>query len=140
MGSSVVSREPWRARIEARSAVALRKELGRAMAAGELAAVGPILPVAGGGYGVDVLRLKERHVVPRWRKPVLVAGGVTLGIGGFAALGWWLVSATVSVASALSLPLIGTVAALAWLGFRALSSGSRSGSGCTTTVTITHRH
>ena len=92
MTRSVARREPWAATIHAPTVRRLRQEIGRAHKRGELAASGPILPVPGGGYAVQVYRLKD----PARRVPVAVwvAGGAVAVLGGAAALGWWLVGVT----------------------------------------------
>lgn len=99
--------EPWPATVAARNLKALRQEICRAHRAGELAAAGPVYVVRG-GYAVDVLRLKDRHAAPRWRRPALVAGGVALTLAAAAAAGWWLSMALAPVA----LPLIVCAASL----------------------------
>lgn len=132
--SAVSRREPWPARIEGPSRSAVLREVGRAFRSGELAAVGPVTPVAPGRWGVDVLRLRERRITPAWRKPLLMAVGAVGVLGSSAALGWWLAGATAALAS-LPAALGGLVVALLLLA-AARRSGGR---GCTTTVTVTHR-
>lgn len=118
--------QPWRARIEAPSAVALRRELSRAMRRGELAAVGPAQRTAA-GYAVEVWRLKARRTAPAWRRPVLIAAGVVSTLAAAAAVGWWLAAPVAPAA---------LVAAVVLLFLRLATPRRR---GCTTTVTITHR-
>lgn len=124
-------REPWPARIEAASLRELRQEIGRAHRNGELAASGPIHQLEYGGYFVNVYRLKDRPVVPAWRRPVLVASGAVLALGGAAALGWWLVGVTAALVLAWG-PMVATGA-----GVLLFIRGVSRPSGCT--VTVTHR-
>lgn len=130
--------DPWPELIEGPSRRAVLREVGRAVAAGELAASGPLEHAGGGRYRVAVWRIRERAVAPAWRRPVLVVAGTVVVLGGLAALGWWLAGMATAALSAVSVPLVATVAALLWLASRALSSSS--GGGCETTVTVTHRH
>jgi hypothetical protein len=129
--------KPWPELIEGASRRAVLREVGRAVAAGELAASGPLEHVGRGRYQVAVWRIRERAVERRWRKPVLVAGGAVMVLGGVAALGWWLVGAATSALAAVSLPVLGVGGALLWLVYAGISGG---GGGCETTVTVRHRH
>lgn len=124
----------WAATIEAPSLRDLRREIGRAHRAGELAASGPVHLTPTGGYRVQVWRLKERSSAVAWRRPVLVAGGVLLVLGAAGAVGWWLVGATASALAAVPLPAAAGVLAIV-AGLRALLRPR----GCTVTVTHT-RH
>lgn len=130
---------PWPELIEGPSRRAVLREVGRAVAAGELAASGPLEHVGGGRYQVAVWRIRERAVAPRWRKPVLVAAGAAGTLGGLALLGWWAAGAVTVALGAVSVPFLvglGAAAALLWLALRR----GNSGGGCETTVTVTHRH
>ena len=136
----LVRREPWPARIETSNLKALRREVGRAMEAGELAAVGPVRQWEDGRYSVEVLRLKDRTVERRWVKPAAVAGGAVTVLGGLAAVGWWVATVTLATISALSLPLLVGSAAVLLVAWLVLRKGSRPSGGCETTVTFHHRH
>lgn len=129
MRRDLVRTEPWLATIEAASLRDLRREIGRAHRRGELAASGPVHQLERGGYFVNVLRLRDRPVVPAWRRPVLVVGGVLLTLVAAAAAGWWLMLATAPFLPALA----GGAAVLALLS----AAAAPRPAGCT--ITITHR-
>lgn len=126
--------EPWPALIEGPSRAVLLREVGRAFRAGELAATGVLTRQPSGRWAVPVLRLKDAPVVPAWRRPALVAGGVVLTLSAAGAAGWYLVTLTAAAAGAASLPLIVGGAAVL-LGVRLMLR--RSSGDCT--ITITHR-
>lgn len=110
-------------------------ELGRAFKAGELAAAAHLMVHPDGRYSIQVLRLKERRVVPSWRKPVLVAGGAVLTLAGLAAGGWWLAGLAVAAIPVALVPLL--------VGVAMVTGGALirpSGHGCETTVIVRHRH
>jgi hypothetical protein len=129
--------EPWPAEIESSSRALLIAEVGRAMRAGELAATGALYRTREGRWAVPVLRLKDRPPEPpAWRTPVLIGAGVLVGFGGVALIGWALAMWAASLAGALMVPVL-AIGAMAWAIMRA--AGRSRPSGCTTTVTITHR-
>lgn len=133
--------QPWPELITAGTSRAVLREVGRSVQAGELAASGPLERLEDGRWAVPVWRIRKRKVVPRWRKPVLVAGGTVLTLGGLGAAGWWLAGAATVALSAASVPLlVGLGAVLLVLGgiLRAATRPSRGG--CETTVIIRHRH
>lgn len=128
--------EPWPALIESRDRIALLREVGRAMAAGELAGAGNLRRKADGRWAVDVLRLADPpRPRPVWVKPVLIGSGVVAAFAGLAALGWWLVSVVTAALAGLSVAGLlgaGTLGVLLWAGARR--------SGCDVTVIVRHRH
>jgi hypothetical protein len=120
----------WPDVLVAPSRAELLQAVGRAQRRGELGAVGLLRCADVGVWSVRVVRVKPARAISPWRRPVLIGGAVALVLVGGAALGWWLVGAV-------------TVAApLAAGGVALLVLGSRMGRprGCTTTVTVTHRH
>lgn len=127
--------EPWPAMIDSRDRAALLREVGRAMAAGELAGCGPVYRKTDGRWAVDILRIADPPTPrPRWVRPVLIGTGVVAALGGLAALGWWLVSAVTAALAGLSVAgLLGA----ATLGLLLLAGVRRSG--CEVTVIVRHR-
>jgi len=96
-----------------------------------------VLELEPGLWGVQAVQL--RRLERTWVKPVAVAGGAAGVLACSAAAGWFLLGAVTDVvtaaASVSSAAALGVLAVLV-LVFRA----TRSGSSCTTTVTVKHHH
>jgi hypothetical protein len=135
MGQELAHR--WPEVIKGPTKRAVLQELARAWRAGELAAAAQLRQEPDGRWSVLVMRIRERRVVPVWRRtPVLVAAGTVGALAGLAALGWWLAGLAMGAAGAVSLPLLlggGAVLLVA-------RAAVRRSSGCRTRVTVEHWH